>query len=110
MTGATYIIGFLLLCRAAAWTVDITNDISVHMNHVISIPFNISNNLSSKLSLNVTTLDNDIAIPSFQLLQNENSFNGILNITGVFLGRTKLVFTLEENGVSAKALCFLKDI
>lgn len=104
MTGATYIIGFLLLRGAAAWTVDIAHDVIVHMNHVTSVPFNISNyNLSSKLSLNITTQDNDIAIPSFQLLQNENDFfNGILNITGVFLGRTKLVFTLEENGVSFK--------
>ncbi|GAB1869336.1 Ileal sodium/bile acid cotransporter [Camponotus japonicus] len=98
MTGATYVIGFLLLRGAAALTVDIAHEITVHMNHVTSVPFNISNyNLSSKLSLNFTTQDSDIATSSFQ---NENdSFDGILNITGVFLGRTKLVFTLEENGI-----------
>lgn len=104
MTGATYIIGLLLLRGVAAWTVDIVHDITVHMNHVTSVPFNIPDyNLSCKLSLDVTSQDNDIAIPSFELLQNENkSCNGILNVTGVFLGRTKLIFTLEEDGVSAK--------
>lgn len=103
MTGATYVIGFLLLRGAAALTVDIEHDITVHMNHIISVPFNISNyNLSSKLPLNVTTQDSDIATSSFQLQNENDSFNGILNITGVFLGRTKLLFTLEENGVSVK--------
>lgn len=103
MTGATYVIGFLLLRGAAALTVDIAHEITVHMNHVTSVPFNISNyNLSPKLSLNFTTQDSDIATSSFQLQNENDSFDGILNITGVFLGRTKLVFTLEENGVSAK--------
>lgn len=104
MTGATYIIGFLLLRGVAAWTVDIVHDITVHMNHVISVPFSIPKyDSSSELSkIVITTEDNDIAIPSFQLEQNETSFNGILNVTGVFLGRTKLIFTLEENRVSAK--------
>ncbi|XP_029675974.1 ileal sodium/bile acid cotransporter-like isoform X2 [Formica exsecta] len=101
MTGAKCIIGLLLLRGVAAWTVDIVHDITVHMNHVTSVPFNIPDyNLSSNLSLVVTSQDNDIAIPSFELLQNENkSCNGILNVTGVFLGRTKLIFTLEEDGV-----------
>lgn len=104
MTSATCIIGLFLLRGIAAWTVDIIHDITVHMNHVTSVPFSIPNyNLSSELSLVITSQDNDIAIPSFELLQNENkSFNGILNITGVFLGRTKLIFTLEEDGVSDK--------
>ncbi|KAL6448341.1 hypothetical protein ACFW04_000347 [Cataglyphis niger] len=101
MTSATCIIGLFLLRGIAAWTVDIIQDITVHMNHVTSVPFSIPNyNLSSELSLVITSQDNDIAIPSFELLQNENkSFNGILNVTGVFLGRTKLIFTLEEDGV-----------
>ncbi|XP_070154631.1 ileal sodium/bile acid cotransporter-like [Polyergus mexicanus] len=92
MTGATCIIGLLLLKGVAAWTVDIVHDITVHMNHVTSVPFNIlDHNLSS---LVVTSQDNDIAIPSFELNENK-SFNGILNVTGVFLGRTKLIFTLD---------------
>lgn len=101
MSGTAYIIGFLLLRGITAWTVDIVSDITVHMNHVTSVPFSIPNyNLSSELSLVVTSQDTDIAVPSFQLLQNENnSFNGILNVTGVFLGRTRLVFTLGENGI-----------
>jgi hypothetical protein len=33
-------------------------------------------------------------------MHNETSFYGTLNITGVFLGKTKLILTLMENGVS----------
>ncbi|KAH0956161.1 hypothetical protein HN011_002106 [Eciton burchellii] len=87
------LIGFLLLRGATAWTVDIASDITVNMNHILSVPFSIYNISSPKLLLSST--DNDIAIPSLPLLvQNGTFFNGIVNITGVFLGRTKLIFNL----------------
>lgn len=104
MAGVTYIIGFLLLGGAAARTVDIVPDITVHMNQIISVPFsihNISNNNMVQI-LHIST-DENIAKQSFRMTSNETFINGILNITGVFLGRTKLTFTLlEERGVSAK--------
>jgi hypothetical protein len=96
------LIGFLLLRGATAWTVDIASDITVNMNHILSVPFSIYNISSPKLLLSST--DNDIAIPSLPLLvQNGTFFNGIVNITGVFLGRTKLIFNLLlEDKVSNK--------
>lgn len=100
MAGVTYIIGFLLLGGAAARTVDIVPDITVHMNQIISVPFsihNISNNNMVQI-LHIST-DENIAKQSFRMTSNETFINGILNITGVFLGRTKLTFTLlEERG------------
>jgi len=98
------VIGLLLLGGTTAWIVDIASDITVNMNHVLSVPFSIHNITSPKLLLSST--DNDIAIPipSLPLLvKNGTSFNGILNITGVFLGKTKLIFNmLLENKVSNK--------
>jgi len=101
----TFVIGFLLLGGATAWTVDIASDITVNMNHILSVPFSVHNISLSKLLFSST--DNDIAIPSRPLLnpliQNGTSCNGILNISGVFLGRTKLVLNLLlENKVSNK--------
>ncbi|KYN40313.1 Ileal sodium/bile acid cotransporter [Trachymyrmex septentrionalis] len=64
MAGVVYMIGLLLLGGAAAWTVDIAHDITVHMNQL-----------------------------------NETSFSGIFNITGVFLGRTTLTFTMMEREI-----------
>lgn len=103
MAGVIYTIGFLLFGGAAAWTVDIPPDITVHMNEVISVPFsihNISNDNTARIWY-INTLDKGIAKRSFKITSNEH-VKGILNITGVFLGRTKLTFTLEERGVSAK--------
>lgn len=81
------------------WPVEIVPDITVHMNNMVSIPFVVSDvNSTSKL---IPNSDTDIATTSIHLLErNETSINGTLNITGVFLGRTKLIFTLMENGVS----------
>lgn len=96
MAGAVYMIGLLLLGGAAAWTIDIIHDITVHMNQVISVPFSIHDNdsLSNSQQL-IIDADRDIAIPTFKMTtSNKTSFNGILNITGVFLGRTKLTFTV----------------
>lgn len=104
MSGASIVIGLLLLGGAAAWTVDIESDISVHMNRVLAVPFSVynynGNDINSKLS--VATADSDIATSSLHpLASNGSSFNGVLNITGVFLGRTRLIFNLQlENGVS----------
>lgn len=104
MTVAVCTIGLLLLLReAAAWSVDIETDITVHMNHVVSVPFVIrdyNDNLPSKTT--VTCVDTDIAMPSLHLLvQNGTSSHGVVNVTGVFLGRTKLLFTLvKSNGTS----------
>ncbi|XP_014482407.1 PREDICTED: ileal sodium/bile acid cotransporter-like isoform X3 [Dinoponera quadriceps] len=93
------VIGFLLLQGAAAWKTKITSDITVRMNDVVSFPFVISNEVptQSKLVL-VPSADSDVAkLSLYVLVQNETSFNGVLNITGVFLGTTKLTFTLMEN-------------
>lgn len=106
MMGPTYIIGFLLLRGIAAeWTVDIAQDITVHMNHMVSVPFSIPKyNLLNSLKITFDTEHYDIAKASFQneILHNETSFYGTVNITGVFLGRTNLLFSLEEYEVSAK--------
>lgn len=104
MAGAVYMIGFLLLGGAAAWTIDIIRDITVHMNQVISVPFSVHNNDSlSNPQLWVINANRDIAIPSFKMItSNKTSINGILNITGVFLGRTKLTLTMMEMAVGVK--------
>ena len=107
MAGVVYMIGLLLLGGAAAWTVDIAHDITVHMNQVISVPFNIynndnNNNMSSPRVWYFNT-DQHIAKLSSQFTKlNETSFSGIFNITGVFLGRTTLTFTMMEREVSIK--------
>ncbi|EFN78725.1 ileal sodium/bile acid cotransporter isoform X2 [Harpegnathos saltator] len=96
------IIGLLLLRGAAAvpaWTIDIASDITVHMNNIASVPFIISSNVPAELRLTlVPSSNNNVAKTSIHILaQNETSFNGILNVTGVFLGTTKLTFALIEN-------------
>ncbi|XP_018341225.1 PREDICTED: ileal sodium/bile acid cotransporter-like isoform X3 [Trachymyrmex septentrionalis] len=104
MAGVVYMIGLLLLGGAAAWTVDIAHDITVHMNQVISVPFNIynndnNNNMSSPRVWYFNT-DQHIAKLSSQFTKlNETSFSGIFNITGVFLGRTTLTFTMMEREI-----------
>ncbi|EZA54356.1 hypothetical protein DMN91_001640 [Ooceraea biroi] len=98
----TVVLGLLLLGGAAAWTVEIASNITVHMNHVESVPFSIHDTESNidSIKLTLTTTDNDIVTASAHLsVQNGTSLNGVLNITGVFLGRTTLIFTLLlENG------------
>ncbi|XP_039302088.1 ileal sodium/bile acid cotransporter isoform X2 [Solenopsis invicta] len=97
MAGSIYIIGILLLGGTTAWTIDIIQDITIHMNEVISVPFTIYKNVSLSYPQWVVSADQNIAIPSFEVtMSNETLINGILNITGVFLGRTKLTFTRTE--------------
>lgn len=108
MASTVYIIGFLLLEGAAAWTVDIKPDITVHMNQMISVPFSIHNTSLSNPNEWIVSADQHIAIPSFQATSsNKTSFNGVLNISGVFLGRTKLTFTLTEMAVSKHSILLL---
>lgn len=108
MASTIYIIGFLLLEGAAAWTVDIIPDISVHMNQIISVPFSIHNTTLSDPRAWTVGADQHIAIPSFHVTtSNKTSFNGILNISGIFLGRTKLTFTLTEMAVSKHSILLL---
>jgi len=110
MAGVVYVIGLLLLGGAAAWTVDIAHDITVHMNQVISVPFSVYNNNNNNNNNNISNpyvwyfnTDQHIAKLSSQFTKsNKTSFSGIFNITGVFLGRTTLTFTMMEIGVSVK--------
>ncbi|KYQ54495.1 Ileal sodium/bile acid cotransporter, partial [Trachymyrmex zeteki] len=101
MAGVVYVIGLLLLGGAAAWTVDIEHDITVHMNQVISIPFSVHNNNMSSLHVwYFNTDDQHIAKLSYQSTKsNKTSFSGIFNITGVFLGTTTLTFTMTEMAI-----------
>ncbi|XP_011062801.1 PREDICTED: ileal sodium/bile acid cotransporter-like isoform X2 [Acromyrmex echinatior] len=99
-----YVIGLLLLGGAAAWTVDIAHDITVHMNQVISVPFSVHNNNNNNNISNphmwYFNTDQHIAKLSSQFTKsNKTSFSGIFNITGVFLGRTTLTFTITEMGI-----------
>jgi len=107
--GTIYILGLILLARAAAeWSVVIPPDITVHMNEVVSVPFSIPlendtslpSNLSVPKTVLMTSANTDIAVLDLTLMRNETSFYGTLNITGVFLGKTKLILILMENGVS----------
>lgn len=108
--GTIYIIGLTLLARAAAeWSIVIQPDITVHMNEIVSIPFSILlendtsllSNLSVPETVLVTSANTDIAIADVSLMRsNETSFYGTLNLTGVFLGKTKLILTVIKNGVS----------
>ncbi|XP_025073454.1 ileal sodium/bile acid cotransporter-like [Pogonomyrmex barbatus] len=96
MAGAVYIIGLLLLGETTSWTIDIIPNITVHMNHVISVPCSIHDMPSDLTEWNITADDN-IAIPRYDILTlNKTSKNGVLNITGVFLGRTKLTVNLMK--------------
>lgn len=104
------IIGFLLLGRAAAvsWTTVIVPDITVNMNSIVTVPFTISYDASlTKLSF-IPISNTDVAeVKLHSLTPNEtflDTFNGVFNITGVFLGRTKLTLSLIENGVSAQLI------
>lgn len=99
-----YMIGFLLWGGAAAWTVDIAPDITVHMNQIISVPFSIHNMSNNDMgqTWHISTDENIAKQESFRITSNKTFTNGTLNITGVFLGRTKLIFILEDRGVSVK--------
>ncbi|XP_018058610.1 PREDICTED: ileal sodium/bile acid cotransporter-like isoform X2 [Atta colombica] len=104
MAGVVYVIGLLLLGGAAAWTVDIAHDITVHMNQVISVSFSVYNNNNNNNISNphvwYFNTDQYIAKLSSQFTKsNKTSFSGIFNITGVFLGRTTLTFTMMEMGI-----------
>lgn len=98
------IIGFLVLQRAAATVsqdIEIQSEISVHMNNVVSIPFVLQDLPAEPKFTLVPHSESDIAKSTLHILtQNGTSFNGVVNITGVFLGRTELSFSLIENGVS----------
>lgn len=98
MTVVAAVIGLLLLQEAAVgspWTIEIASDITVHMNDVVSVQFTIPEvPTESKFDL-VPSSDGDIAKSSLHLsAHNKTSFNGVVNVTGVFLGTTKLTFTL----------------
>lgn len=99
------VIGLLLLRGAASWDVEVTPDILVHMNDLVLVPFTISD-IPYGLKLDVEPIsNNDVAKSSVYLLvQNETSFSGFLNITGVFLGTTELTFNLIGNGVSDREM------
>ncbi|XP_012536492.1 ileal sodium/bile acid cotransporter isoform X2 [Monomorium pharaonis] len=101
MAGAIYMIGLLLLGGAAAWTVDIVQDITVHMNEIILVPFVVHRDANlSHPHIWFTTADRNIASSNLKItMANKTSINGILNITGIFLGRTKLMFTTTEVGM-----------
>ncbi|XP_011698719.1 PREDICTED: ileal sodium/bile acid cotransporter-like isoform X2 [Wasmannia auropunctata] len=110
MACAIYMIGVLLLGGAAAWTIDIVPNITVHMNEVISIPFSVHDSLLYPHTWVVST-DRHIATASFQeITSNQTSFNGILNITGVFLGRTKLTFTMTKMTNKSQEVSFITVI
>lgn len=98
MAGAI-IIGFLLLGGAAAkqqWNVTIVPAVTVHMNDIVQIPFNVSG-IDPISKLLEPSSNSDIAKTNFHLYTRNITFiTGILNITGVFLGRTKLMFTLLD--------------
>lgn len=96
-----YMIGFLLLGKATAWTVDIAPEITVHMNQVISVPISI-HNISTDVQVWTFNIDQHIAKLSSKITKSNETAKGILNITGIFLGRTKLMFTVKEMMVSAE--------
>lgn len=102
MAGAI-IIGFLLLGGAAAkqqWNVTIVPAVTVHMNDIVQIPFNVSG-IDPISKLLEPSSNSDIAKTNFHLYTRNITFiTGILNITGVFLGRTKLMFTLLDAKVN----------
>ncbi|XP_018405528.1 PREDICTED: ileal sodium/bile acid cotransporter-like [Cyphomyrmex costatus] len=98
MAGVVYVIG-LLLGGAAAWTVNITHDITVHMNQVILVPFSIYNVTLSNPHIRYGTDQHIAKISSFFARVNKTSFDGMLNITGEFLGTTKLTFTMTETEI-----------
>lgn len=98
-------LGFLLLGGAAAtpWSVDIVPNIILNMNNMVSVPFSLKGeNLPLESRLKSTSNDDIARTNIHSQNQTDTSISGILNITGVFIGRTKLTFVLEENGVSDK--------
>lgn len=104
MAFVAVIVGCLILqgtaTAAVSPTIDIASDITVHMNDVVSVPFVLHVLHDSPVVL-IPHSNSDIARSSLDVLvQNETSLNGVLNVTGVFLGTTKLSFTLTESKVS----------
>ncbi|KYN19941.1 Solute carrier family 10 member 6, partial [Trachymyrmex cornetzi] len=97
MAGVVYVMGLLLLGGASAWTVDIADNITVHMNQVISVPFSVHVGDTSRPSMWYFNTDQHIAKLSSEFTKSNGTlFSGIFNITGVFLGRTTLTFTVTE--------------
>ncbi|XP_032689259.1 ileal sodium/bile acid cotransporter isoform X2 [Odontomachus brunneus] len=112
MTVVTIVIGYLILQGAAAAArIDIASDITVHMNDVVSVPFVLHDPPVPNFIL-IPHSDNDIArsnLASDKLVRNGTFFNGVLNVTGVFLGTTKLSFTLTKSGDN-KEILKLEDV
>lgn len=106
MATAIYTIGFLLLGGAAAWTVDIAPEITLNMSQVISVPFSIHNLRSlpepccELWSWNTKTDEHIARARILEITKLNETVTGILNITGVFLGWTKLTFTVSNSPVS----------
>lgn len=116
-------VGLLLLAltNAQKWNITLnsdTNTFKVHKDEVITVKFKVNLNLPNNTiipKIVATTSDANIAnVSASSLLQeslinNETVLNGSVNITGIFLGKTEILLTIE-NDVNIFLFLFIKQI
>ncbi|CAG5108698.1 Similar to SLC10A3: P3 protein (Homo sapiens) [Cotesia congregata] len=107
------IVGILLLGliipTGQAWQLNlIANSIKLHLDDVIQVPFELvipTNVNSTSLEFVVENTDPTVASvanpwvkPEFLPVDGEH-YNGTLNVTGVFLGKTKILLKVIDRGI-----------
>ncbi|KAK2577791.1 hypothetical protein KPH14_011998, partial [Odynerus spinipes] len=92
------------------WSVNLTTDsIVVTMEKTITIPFSVYINSTSSINITTVSTSMDIAtVDSVIKKQNNNPhiWDGVLNVTGIFLGTAKIKLHLLQN----KNIADSKDI
>lgn len=92
---------------AEEWFVNLTtNSIALTMGETKTVPFSVfinSTNPSRNFGFDYVSASTDIATVNGNIIRNDrksDSFDGILNITGVFLGTTNIKIYLTKDKVS----------
>lgn len=100
----------LTIPTGQAWQLNLTaNSVKLHLDDVIQVPFELvipTTIDSTKLEFVVENSDPTVASvanpwikPEFLPVDGEH-YNGTLNVTGVFLGKTKILLKVIDRGVS----------
>ncbi|XP_066596748.1 ileal sodium/bile acid cotransporter-like isoform X2 [Prorops nasuta] len=97
---ALFLLGLFLLQTASvfSWSAEFGRNVTtVHIYETMSIPVRISKDFNDKLNcfMTATSSDESILMVDLELFQSDyasHNCHGMLNITGVFLGKAKIMF------------------